>query len=507
MKENCKEKHATVLIAILAFTALILLSASLTTCYAEMQTNETITNETPISCAVYFTGIGCPHCALADPVVLQEVLKEKPNLLIIEYEIYQEKENAKIIQEYNKHYNAVLGVPQIIFGKNNLIVGDHPIIDNIRQAVPQQNPCPLLALSKSDGTTKFIDYTAKFQQVDLASLPGNPKFWFRDRILIKKQSSGNSSTWILQFNDDALAAYLQKTNASKNASKIINSSMLSAFLLQPNRLTNYSFSFVKPEDVWLSGKSVSFKYAVMFKVKHTYSSYVIEKKLTLAKITALALADSVNPCALAVLVLMLIAIMTYNPKNRRKVLLAGLAFTFSVYTLYLVYGLILVKFFQLVQVITVIKVWLYKVLAVFAIFLGIMNVKDFFVYRPGGFMTEMPLRLRPKVKKIISGITSVKAAFFIGAFVTIFLLPCTIGPYVIASGILSTLQFIKTLPWLLYYNLLFVLPMLFITFAIYIGFTTVEKVSGWKEKNIRKLHLTAGTLLIVIGALMLAGLL
>ncbi|GAG48195.1 unnamed protein product, partial [marine sediment metagenome] len=48
-------------------------------------------------------------------------------------------------------------------------------------------------------------------------------------------------------------------------------------------------------------------------------------ELTLLQITSLAAIDAVNPCALAVLTLMLIAILTYNPKKKINILLAGFA--------------------------------------------------------------------------------------------------------------------------------------------------------------------------------------
>jgi cytochrome c biogenesis protein CcdA len=118
----------------------------------------------------------------------------------------------------------------------------------------------------------------------------------------------------------------------------------------------------------------------------------------------------------------------------------------------------------------------------------------------------MPLFLRPKVKKIISKITSPKGAFLIGAFVTFFLLPCTIGPYVIAGGILSALELLKTFPWLLLYNLVFVLPMIVIVGLVYFGFRKVEDVSSWKEKNIKYLHLLAGIIITLLGIIMVLGL-
>lgn len=227
--------------------------------------------------------------------------------------------------------------------------------------------------------------------------------------------------------------------------------------------------------------------------------------LTTAKIVSLAAVDAVNPCALAVLSLILIALITYNPKNKRNVLLGGLAFTLSVFVIYFLYGLVIIKFFQVIQVLTSIRLFLYKLLGVVAVILGILNVKDFFFYKPGGFGTEMPMSLRPKVKKIVSGITSPKGAFVVGAFVTIFLLPCTIGPYIIAGGILSTLELVKTIPWLLIYNIIFILPMLVITGIVYAGITGIENVSKWKDKNIRYLHLIAGAIILCLGIIMIFG--
>lgn len=224
----------------------------------------------------------------------------------------------------------------------------------------------------------------------------------------------------------------------------------------------------------------------------------------LLKITTLALADSVNPCELAMLAMILITILIHNPGKKSKVLQAGFAFISAVFIGYLVYGLIIIQFFNffaefLRQNTTII----YTVLAIIAMVLGALNVKDFFAYKKGGFATEMPLFLRPRMKKYVEKITSAKGAFVIGFILTLFLLPCTMGPYIVASGLLADLGIIGALPWLLYYNLVFVLPMMVIVFLIYFGVARAEDVSMWRDRNVRWLHLIAGILLFVVGFAML----
>lgn len=228
--------------------------------------------------------------------------------------------------------------------------------------------------------------------------------------------------------------------------------------------------------------------------------------LTILRMLTLGAADAVNPCALAVLSMMLISIISYNPKKRRNILFAGFAFTVSVFVMYLLYGVVLIRLFKFIQSLTQIKLLMYKIFGGIAVVLGVLEIYDFFSYSPGTPGTEMPLSLRPKAKKLISKITSPWAAFGIGLFVTVFLLPCTIGPYIAAAGSLSTaVEFLHALPYLLLYNTVFVLPMIGITLVVYGGITTVDNVSEWKDQNIVRLHLIAGIILLLVGIGMIMG--
>ena len=227
---------------------------------------------------------------------------------------------------------------------------------------------------------------------------------------------------------------------------------------------------------------------------------------TLITTLSLAAVDAINPCALAVMVIVLMTLLTQNPEKRHRVLAGGFAFTSAVFILYFLYGIIMVQFFaNAIPETGKYSYYIFKGFGIFAIVLGVLNLKDYFAYKPGGIATEMPLSLRPRMKLLIKNITSPKGAFWTGILVTLFLLPCTIGPYIIFSGDVSTMSFFKTLPWLLLYNLIFILPMIGVTLAIYFGVTTVDKVSGWKELNIKKLHLIEGLILIILGILMFTG--
>ncbi len=441
-------------------------------------------------CAVYFTGIGCPHCAKADPVVLEKFLKKYPNFIVIEYETHQKKINAPLEGYYNTNYGTSFGIPLLVFGKGNYLEGDGGIILNLEKVVSGlvENKCPL-----PDGSEQH------FGEINLNSLPGLPKIWRDNRILVKE----DESHWIFAWNGNPLEKKENRIQKEKSE-KILNDLVLKNNFSDVLEEANYKYlgSYKAP----LSGKEVYFENAVMLNLGAIKGSNFIYK-MTLPGVILLAGVDSINPCALAVLLLMLLGILTYNPNEKKNMLLAGISFVVSIFFMYFLYGLVIVKFFQAIHSLSLLQIWLYKALGIFAVILGILNIKDFFYYKPGGFMTEMPLSWRPKAKKIISGITSPKGAFGIGMFVTLFLLPCTMGPYFIAGGLLSnSLQDIsRIIPWLLLYNFIFIVPMLLIVFLVWRGFKEIKDIQKWKELHIRKVHLVAGIIMIILGIIMLGG--
>lgn len=242
------------------------------------------------------------------------------------------------------------------------------------------------------------------------------------------------------------------------------------------------------------------------KVKACELKQTQKEKLTIVSVLGLAFADSINPCEMAVLILALVALLARDPSNRKRVLLGGLAFSSAIFITYMIYGGIIIQFFKVIQnYFASIGSYVRIIFALLAIFLGFMNIKDYIRYKPGSFMTEMPIGIRPLMKKMVTNITSPGGAFIIGVFVTLFLMPCTMGPYFIVGNLLSTLEWVKSLPWLIFYNIIFIMPMIIITLIVYFGMKRVEDVTGWKDKHVKTLHLVAGIVLVALGIAMVVG--
>ncbi len=223
------------------------------------------------------------------------------------------------------------------------------------------------------------------------------------------------------------------------------------------------------------------------------------KKLTLPAVISAAAVDAINPCAFAVLIILMTTILATQSKKRA--LLAGLAFSLSIYISYLMMG---IGLYSAIQVAGLTHIF-YIIVAILAILVGLFNLKDFLWYGKW-FIMEVPLSWRPKMKSLIKSVTSVPGAFLVGFLVSLFLLPCTSGPYIVILGLLAhatTKNYAFLL--LLLYNFIFIIPMLIITLAIYFGFTTTEKAERWRTKKLKILHLIAGLIILALGIIMLIG--
>ena len=218
---------------------------------------------------------------------------------------------------------------------------------------------------------------------------------------------------------------------------------------------------------------------------------------TLPLVITCALIDSVNPCAFAVLVFLLLSIITLE--SRRRVLAVGFAYIAAVFIFYLLSGIGLFSFAQQFGVSQI----LFRAAALLAIVLGLVNVIDV-IRKNEGFILAIPASKKEVIERYIRD-ASLPGAFILGILVGIFELPCTGGIYLAILGMMSkTLTFNEGLPYLLLYNFIFVLPLIAILLVVAFGFSP-ETVNSWRVGNRRILRLGIGLAMIAIGVVMLSG--
>ena len=222
--------------------------------------------------------------------------------------------------------------------------------------------------------------------------------------------------------------------------------------------------------------------------------------LTIPALVLAAAADSVNPCTFAVLILLLGTLLVAG--KRGKVLWVGLSFIAAIYISYFLMGL---GIFTAIQTAGVQRPFILTVSAL-AILLGLWNMKDYFAYGKW-FTIEVPQRWRPLVKKLTSSAVTIPGAFAVGVLDSFFLLPCSSGPYIAILALISkTSTRLQGIVYLLFYNLIFILPLLAIALGIHFGFTTTARAERWRSARLGKLHFVAGLVMFLLGVGMITAL-
>ncbi len=210
-----------------------------------------------------------------------------------------------------------------------------------------------------------------------------------------------------------------------------------------------------------------------------------------------ALADSLNPCALSVLIFLLISIAAAG--NRRRILLAGSVYVAAVFLFHLLLG---IGIFSMISFSGYAKTFSLTGAAV-AIILGIITLADLVRGRE-----TFTLSVPESGKGILSHylqMASLPAAFVLGILAGILGFSCTGGIYISILAMMGTSMTVAAgMPYLLLYNIVFVLPLVIVTFLVAYGIPP-EKADTWRARNKRVLRLVIGFVLIALGLLVFTG--
>ena len=100
------------------------------------------------------------------------------------------------------------------------------------------------------------------------------------------------------------------------------------------------------------------------------------RTLGLSAVAAAGLVDGLNPCAFATLIF-LVSYLAFVGRERREVLLVGLAFSLSVFVTYFLVGLGLLRAFQSVSIVPLVGRFVYLGAAGLALAFGILSLYDY----------------------------------------------------------------------------------------------------------------------------------
>ena len=218
---------------------------------------------------------------------------------------------------------------------------------------------------------------------------------------------------------------------------------------------------------------------------------------TIGTIVVTALIDSINPCAIGVLILM-ISVMLGKKKSTKEMLIFGGLYIAAVATTYFLAGLGLIYFLSSVPL--YVAEYISIAVGLFIMVAGLLEVKDYFWYAKG-FSLQIPYGLSKKIDEYAQTVT-VPGVIFLGAFVAAVELPCTGAPYLAIITLLSQYFDFTALMLLVLYNILFVAPLIVILLAVAAG-KKLSSFKKWKQDSRGFMRLMIGLLLIAMGWLLI----
>ena len=228
------------------------------------------------------------------------------------------------------------------------------------------------------------------------------------------------------------------------------------------------------------------------------------------------LLDGINPCAFATLILFISLLSVYG-SSKREIIITGLTFTFAVFLTYLALGLGFLNVIKALSIFPKIKFAFDIALIIFCLVCAVLSIKDAFTVSRSGMgekesesiILKLPPRLRGMITRILSAYAGKKRWLF-GVFLAGFLVSllesvCTGQVYIPTINLI-----IKNDParitawlWLLFYNFLFALPLIVLTFLAAFGLKS-QFMLKVQRKGAVPIRIGMALLFVFMAALLIA---
>jgi len=508
-----------------------------------------------VVCGVYLTGVGCSNCAVIDPVLFQRIVPDYPNLVIFEYEIYKAgKENEQVKNSYFQSFypGQPIGVPTFIFNNEKKAVGRIKVAELLEGLDGvSSNPCPM-----PDGTSVDL------QNFDVKTLSGKVNIWTKNRVLSISQGGGDNrifkelllapnvwkvlptvpyekiepvpveisqnvllfryavrvGDWILQWND-------AMPEASKNSAGNIGGVIIRLFFgliiivvmmsLLKIEKTPKGFT-LKLRD---TGKKEKDYLAVGLAVIGLVAFFIFAKNINPAALEKagyfmplplftliIGFLDGFNPCNMFVLTC-LMALLVSSSDSKMRLYVVGITFVSTVFILYFLFMAAWLNVFQYVSFITPLRIGI----GILSLVVGFINCKELLFFKKGITLTIPDEQRGPLMKKVyaMKGVIRkgslpvlISSSFALAILSSLVEIPCTAGFPIIYTSILSGKGFENSIVYYLYlifYNILYVLPLL----AIVTMFIVTFKGAPISQRQMEILKFVGGIVMILLGIVLL----
>jgi cytochrome c biogenesis protein CcdA/glutaredoxin len=235
----------------------------------------------------------------------------------------------------------------------------------------------------------------------------------------------------------------------------------------------------------------------MVKTVPVTNGTTVANSLTPPMVIVPALVDSLNPCALSVLIFLLISIAA--AANRRRILLIGGSYTAAVFLFHILVG---IGIFSVVSFSGISKIFSLAGATV-ALLLGIITLADVARNRDN-FILSVPTSGKGLMACYIQ-LASVPAAFILGVLAGLLGFSCTGGIYISILALMGTnMSLTAGLPYLLLYNIVFILPLVLVTLLVAYGLSP-ERADTWRNEHKRGLRLAIGLIMVALGIVIFLG--
>ena len=454
-------------------------------------TNATIT-------ATYFYGNGCSHCEAVKPLIA-DLQARYPELRIEMLEINDNKTNREtfLAMPLPQGSGTERSIPAIFIGEN-AVIGEKEVKDHFEEKILAEkeriasgtmaNPAPLSTSGVPAASN--VSIPAVYFYSDSCSHCEKVK------PIIANISARYPDLNLSQLEINHNADNRQLFNDISSRYGIANPGVPTIFvgngvLIGESEITNrFEPAILAERQRIASGTPANL-------TPPSPGSQPVNPAFSPYMVVFAALVDSTNPCGLSVLVFLLISMAAAG--DRKRILLVGGVYIAAMFLFHLLVGIGLFSALALSGLAKPFSV----IGGAIALILGIVTLADV-LRNKETFLLSIPESGKGLLGTYIRKAT-LPAAFVLGILAGILGFSCTGGIYISILGLMGReMTVMAGLPWLILYNVVFVLPLVLVTLLVAYGISP-ERAERWRTKNKRTVRVIIGAIMVALGLVILSG--